>query len=99
MGFDCLRKILHKLGFRWKKCFKKRKFLIERLDIVNWRRSYLQKIKVHHNEGTELFYFDESWVDSNLTYKKCWQSEEVRGVSANGNAGNRLNTLGQVWVF
>jgi hypothetical protein len=29
-------------------------------------------------------------VDSNLTYKKCWQSVEVTGVCADGTAGNRL---------
>jgi hypothetical protein len=64
------------------------KFLIERPYIVTWRGSYLQKIKVHHNEGREIFCLDDSWVDSNLTYKKCWQSEEARGVCADENAGN-----------
>jgi hypothetical protein len=34
-GVDSLKKI-RKLGFRWKKCLKKRKFLNERPDIVNW---------------------------------------------------------------
>jgi hypothetical protein len=25
-----------------------------------------------------------------LTFKKCWQSEEVKGVCADGNAGKRI---------
>jgi hypothetical protein len=54
MGCRFSEKILHRLEFRWKKCFRKRKFLIERPDIVKWRASYLQKIKVHLNEGREM---------------------------------------------
>jgi hypothetical protein len=50
----------------------------------------LHKIKVYRNKDGEMFCLDESWVDSNLMYKKCWQSEEVRGVCADGNAGYRL---------
>ncbi|KAJ4427362.1 hypothetical protein ANN_24982 [Periplaneta americana] len=33
---------------------------------------------------------DESWVDSNLTFQKCWQGPEVTGICADGNAANRL---------
>jgi hypothetical protein len=43
--------------------------------------------------GHPLFYIDESWVDSNLTFCKCWQNEEVMGVQANENSGNRLIML------
>jgi hypothetical protein len=42
------------------------------------------------SEGRRIFYLDESWVDSNLTFKKCWQSEEVKGLCTDGNAGKRL---------
>jgi hypothetical protein len=31
------------------------------------------------SEGRQIFYLDERWVDSNLTFKKCWQSEDVKG--------------------
>jgi hypothetical protein len=85
-----LRNILHTLGFRWKKCLSKPKILIERPDIVNWRGRYLVKIKALRSEGRQIFYVDESWVDSNLTFKMLWQSEEVKGVCAVGNAGKRL---------
>jgi transposase len=40
-----LRRISKDMGFQWKKCCSKRKILIERPDIVNWRCNYLQKIK------------------------------------------------------
>jgi hypothetical protein len=89
-GVHSLRNILHKLGCRWKKFISKRKILIERPDIVNWQRRYLVKIKALCSEGRQIFYIDESWVDSNLTFKKCWQSEEVKGVCTDGNARKRL---------
>jgi hypothetical protein len=28
-------------------------------------------------------------IDSNLTFKKCWQTDEVKGVLADGSAKNR----------
>ncbi|KDR15088.1 hypothetical protein L798_11092 [Zootermopsis nevadensis] len=63
---------------------------MERLDIANWRGRYLVNIKTLRNEGRQIFYLDESWVDSNLTFKKCWHSTEVKGVCSDGNAGKRL---------
>jgi len=30
------------------------------------------------------------WLASNLTYKKFWQQNEVKGILADGNTGNRL---------
>jgi hypothetical protein len=56
--------------------------MIERPDIVNWRGRYFVNIKTLRSEGRKIFYLNESWVDSNLTFKKCWQSEEVKGVCA-----------------
>ncbi|KAJ4451835.1 hypothetical protein ANN_03313 [Periplaneta americana] len=41
-------------------------------------------------EGRSIFYLDESWVDSNLTFQKCWQGPEVTGICADGNAADRL---------
>ncbi|XP_055928589.1 uncharacterized protein LOC129959724 [Argiope bruennichi] len=42
---ESLRKVLHSMNFRWKKCANKRKFLIERPDIVFWRNNYLRKMR------------------------------------------------------
>jgi hypothetical protein len=73
--------------------------LIERPDIVYWRGRYLVNIKTLRSEGRQIFYPDECWVDNNLTFKKCRQSEEVKGVCADGNrlimvhAGSRAGFL------
>jgi hypothetical protein len=43
--------------------------------------------------GSEIFYLDESWVDSNLTFRKCWQDESDFGVLVDVNEKNRLIIL------
>jgi hypothetical protein len=69
---------------------------------VGWRSRYLVKIKEHRDKGCPIFYTDESWVHSNLTFHKCWQNEEVMGIQANVNSVNRLIMLhagGINWFF
>lgn len=87
---ETLRKILHEMGFRWKKSRAKRLILVERHDIIEWRCRYLTQVKQLRNEGRQLFYIDETWVDSNLTFSKCWQSSRVQGVLSNHSSSNRL---------
>ncbi|XP_054283210.1 uncharacterized protein LOC129000275 [Macrosteles quadrilineatus] len=85
-----LRRVLKEMGFRWKKCKSRRKVLIERNDIVNWRCKYLREIKKFRENGRKIFYLDETWVDGNLTFKKCWQNDEIDGVLSDMNSSNRL---------
>lgn len=87
---DTLCKVLHSMNFRWKKCVNKRKFLMERPDIVFWRHRYLRQMRRHREAGRPIVYIDETWVDSNLTFKKCWQDDTVLGATANVNSKNRL---------
>jgi hypothetical protein len=42
-------------------------------------------IKTLRSEGGQIFYLDQSWVDSNLTFKKCCKNEEVKGVCGDEN--------------
>jgi hypothetical protein len=51
------------------------------------------KIKEYCDKGHPIFYTDKSWVDSSLTFRKCWQNEEVMSVQADVNSGNRLIVL------
>lgn len=85
-----LKRLLKDMGFVWKKCQSKRLVLIERADIVSWRCKYLTAVTRLRSEGREVFYLDESWVDSNLTFEKCWQKKnDVKGL-VKGNASKRL---------
>jgi hypothetical protein len=92
-GSKSLERIVKSLGFKWRKCQLKRKILIERADTVDWRSRNLVKIKEYQDKGHPIFYIDKSWVDSNLTFHKCWQNEQVMDVQANVNSGSRLIML------
>ena len=81
---------MHQLNFKYRKCRSKRKLLIKSQDIVTWHSRCLTIIKHLRSEGKPIFYLDETWVDSNLTFRKCWQSDDVFGICADANAGNRL---------
>ncbi|KAF8764364.1 hypothetical protein HNY73_022443 [Argiope bruennichi] len=78
------------MNFRWKKCANKRKFLIERPDIVFWRNNYLRKMRQYRKSKCQIVFIDETWVDSNLTFRKCWQSDTISGAEINVNSKNRL---------
>lgn len=92
-GRNSLINIMKSIGFRWRKCQSKRKVLIEKPDIVLWRYKFLVKMKALRKTCNNIFYLDETWVDSNISVQKCWQSSDVFGVQNNYSAGNRLILL------
>lgn len=59
-----LRRILHNLGFRWKKAENNRKVLIEKSNIRLMRIEFLSAITKYREEGRPIVYTDESYVDS-----------------------------------
>ncbi|XP_035218015.1 uncharacterized protein LOC118191329 [Stegodyphus dumicola] len=87
---DSLCKVLRSMNFRWKKCVNKRKILIERPHIVFWRNNYLREMRKLRASGRHIVYIDETWIDSNLTFKKCWQHDTVLGAQINVSSKNRL---------
>lgn len=78
-----LRRLLKANGFYFRKCGNKRKILMEKPNILHWRYKYLREIKKYREEGRNIVYLDETWVDNDLTFKKCWQSNDVFGVISN----------------
>ena len=73
-----------------KKCSNSRTALIERNDIVAWRAMYLRAINKYRNQNMPIVFLDETWIHPNYKVKKCWQSEDVRGVLTNDSPGQRL---------
>ena len=92
-GKETLRKILHEIGFRWKNSKNKRKLILERNDIVLARTKYLRSMQSFRKEKRPLVFVDETWIDSNLTVGKCWQSDEIFGVMKTGAAAQRVTAL------
>jgi hypothetical protein len=57
---------------------------------MNWRCAYQQQIRKFRETGKPILYLDETWVDANLTFRKCWLNKEVVGITTNVNSSNRL---------
>jgi len=64
--------------------------LIERMDIVIWRRNYLRQIKQYCNEGRPIYYLDETWVNAGDVNSKVWVDKTV--VSARMATSEGLST-------
>jgi hypothetical protein len=87
---DVLIPVLHDIGFTWKRSVSKRKVLVERRDIIDWRCRYLIKMRQAREKLKNILFIDETWVDSNLTFRKCWQGPGIRGVMDTVSGSNRL---------
>jgi len=75
--FDkCVIRNTKRVGFMWRKC-QLREILVERADIVTRRSRYLKEVKKCRSNGPLMFYTHKTWTDSNLTFRKCWQEDEV----------------------
>lgn len=91
---ETLRNIItEKLGYRFKKCSRKRDVLIERPQIAAWRARYLRRrLKENDDLGVEkkpVIFTDETWIHSHYTVNKCWQSKTDMGIRKNDSAGQR----------
>ena len=65
--------------------------MIERSDIIYWRANYLRTVKKYREEGRNIMnYIAQSWVDNNLSFGKCQQSDDICGVTTNTSSSNRL---------
>ncbi|CAH1957897.1 unnamed protein product [Acanthoscelides obtectus] len=64
-------KLLKELDFRFLKRGRN-SLLIEKEEIVIWRREYLRKIRQFRAEGRKIYYLDETWVNAGHTQGKVW---------------------------
>lgn len=88
-----VRRLLRRLGFRYKNCNDGRKFLLERGDIVAARARFLRKMHALKQDPTpnDRIYLDETWVNQNHTKKFIWQhSDKSGGLKVPTGKGGRL---------
>uniref|UniRef100_A0A2S2R642 Tc1-like transposase DDE domain-containing protein n=1 Tax=Sipha flava TaxID=143950 RepID=A0A2S2R642_9HEMI len=52
--------------------------LLEREDLVTWRRSYLDKIRHYRAQNRPIYYLDETWVNAGETHNKAWLDTTVK---------------------
>ncbi|KAE9525310.1 hypothetical protein AGLY_014378 [Aphis glycines] len=48
------------------------KALLEREDIITWRRNYLEKIRYYRAENRPIYYLDETWINVGETQSRTW---------------------------
>ncbi|XP_049769356.1 uncharacterized protein LOC126108155 [Schistocerca cancellata] len=87
-GLECesaaLRKRLKSMGFVWRKVEEEdgRTFLLERFSLVRWRSRFIVRMKHAREVGREIFYLDESWIDTGLNCGKCRDGKAAGGGGA-----------------
>lgn len=87
-----LRKILHKIGFAWKKIEDNRNILIERHDIRLLRIKYLRKITEYRQQNRNIIYTDETYIHSTHTKSMTWTDKKNKnaGIKIPISKGSRL---------
>ncbi|XP_046981561.1 uncharacterized protein LOC124550863 [Schistocerca americana] len=85
-----LRNTLLSMGFIWKDRQYKRRLLLERSDIAGWRSHFIVQMRHSRAAAKEIFYVDETWIDSNLVVGKCWPKNAAAGVPGWGTSSKRL---------
>ncbi|XP_072389313.1 uncharacterized protein [Diabrotica undecimpunctata] len=77
MSRETLRTILHKLNFRYMKR-SRQSILINKEEIVSWRRRYLRTIRDYRVSKTKIYYLDETWINAGHTVSKIWHDTTVK---------------------
>ena len=62
---SCLRLTLLELGFRFRKSEDDRKIVFERRQVILSRIEFLRKIRKYREDGLDVVYLDETWVNQN----------------------------------
>lgn len=89
----CVRKVVKKLGFRWKKTESNRKLLVEKSDIRNLRLNYLVNVDRYRKEKRQIVYMDETYFHSTTTTEKTWTDSTVGGLKKSVSKGSRVIVL------
>lgn len=88
-----LRRILKEMGYQWKKFGPKKQVLLEKENIVDARCEYLQKIRQFKQDCRPIFYLDDTWVDTNLTFRKCWQNKKSVKEGTNADESEKVHIV------
>lgn len=85
-----MRKVIRKLGFRFNKTKNNRMQLVEKADIKEKRRIYLEKISHFRSIGRPIVFTDETYVHSYYSTFKAWQDESIEGFKPKIGKGKRF---------
>ncbi|CAI6374565.1 unnamed protein product [Macrosiphum euphorbiae] len=51
--------------------------LLEREDLISWRRNYVLKIRHYRAQNRPIYYLDETWVNAGETHSRTWVDTTV----------------------
>ncbi|CAI6374510.1 unnamed protein product [Macrosiphum euphorbiae] len=71
------QKVLKDLQFEYLKK-NRNSALLEREDLINWRRDYLRKIRHYRSQNRPIYYLDETWVNTGETHSRTWMDTTVK---------------------
>ncbi|XP_077524011.1 uncharacterized protein LOC144135132 [Amblyomma americanum] len=69
--------LMKDVGFTFEKR-KRNLALIERSDIIAWRRIYLRAIKEFRSQGRCIIYLHETWIDAGHIKEYVWRDKTVK---------------------
>lgn len=52
--------------------------LLEREDLITWRRNYLDKIRHYRTQNRPIYYLDETWFNADETHSRTWVDTTVK---------------------
>lgn len=87
---ESLRKIMKKIGFRWRKTRTNRKLLMEKPEIQHLRLNFLRQMKRYRNENRPIIYTDETYIHSCHTNQKGWADSSNEGLHKPVSKGQML---------
>ena len=62
------------VGFTFRKTNSGRNIICEKPHLVSLRSKYLRELRCRREEGYDIVYLDESWINAHHTFEKEWQS-------------------------
>lgn len=81
-----LYRLLKDMGFSYERR-RRQAALIERSDIILWRRQYLRSIKKHREDKRNIYYLDETWVNEGHTENYVWKDTSIESAQHASSSG------------
>lgn len=97
-----LWRCLRKMNFGYEKLQNRKSLLVEKDEIIYWRRRYLRAIRKYRRDNVNIYYLDETWLNEGYTVGRIWQDRNITssrqaflegwstGIKAPSGKGKRL---------
>lgn len=92
---DSLWRHMKEMGYSYERSKTYGEYVQEMESVKEQRVAYLRKIREYREEGREIFYQDESWVNANIRSPKEWKHDDMPNTDkVRGGLGKRTILCG-----